>query len=346
MAYRIVTAARTLFTAGVDQIYNIFKTKDPLYFLNEKSRAARGFNNVGVYEVNSYLPIFHLISHSPTNFIKDLSDVFKALLMTNLMEQTTNFFRRPTYTPQSSKEDFKDFVASLLLRHMRSFEFNAITLSKLESQICPDPNNNPTTLEVTSGQENSCGTNMKTIRYGAAVYPVLCLLNHSCDPNAVPVRSLKHAKTSVVALKNLKCGDEICISYTPIFTMQDTEERLKYLFDRYNFYCTCDACCHMWSNAKRTNIFGESHCDKCHRYLLTGQCPACAQRDKDMPQLLEQLRMQAGYAEKLMDAKKYKDAEQILSVCLNQCQDASSLFNLYIELQQLYKRALVGLFNQ
>lgn len=343
MAYRVITTARTLFTAGPEELYNIFRTNDPLYF-KPKSGATRGFNSDGIYEINSYLPIYHLISHPPSNFLKDISDVFKALLMTHLIDQTTNFFRRPHYTEECSEADFKQFIASVFLRQMRSFEFNAITLSKLEQRICPDLNNNPT--ENSNQSQYDSMKNMKTKRYGAAVYPVLCLLNHSCDPNAVPVRSLKYSKTSVVALKSLKRGDEICISYTPIFTMQEPEERLKYLYDRYNFYCTCDACNHMLSNKSRTNVAGYSHCDKCHRYLLTGQCPGCAQRDKNMPKIIADLQMQSENAEKMLTSRNFKDAEELLVNCLRMCENFSACFSLYIDLQFLYKRALVGLFNQ
>lgn len=339
MACRVVTAARILLSAGPEEIYNLFKSKDPLYFA-PKSGATRGFNSSGIYEINSYLPIFHLIAHPQSKFLKDVSDVFKALLMTNLIDQTTNFFRRLHFTEDCCEVDFKNFVASLLLRHMRSFEFNAITMSKLEQKIAPDMNNNPTM------NNDVMNSSMKPVRYGAAVYPVLCLLNHSCDPNAVPVRSLKYSKTSVIALKNLKVGDEICISYTPIFTSQDTQERLQYLLERYNFYCTCEACNHNLSNKNRTHIAGFSHCDKCHRYLLTGQCPSCLRRDKSMPKIIEQLQVQSEKAEQLINTLKFKEAEQLLSQCLQTCGEFSSCFGLYIDLQLLYKRALVGLFNQ
>ncbi|ODM95186.1 SET and MYND domain-containing protein 4 [Orchesella cincta] len=335
MQCRVVTAARVIFTVGPEELYRLYETKDPIYF-SAKSGASRGYNKAGIYEVDSYLPIFHLIAHPPSKFVKDLSDTFKALLMTHVIEQTTDFFRKPKYSPNCNVEDFKDFVASVFLRHMRSFEFNAITLSKLHQPVYSDPNNNT----------NPNLANMKTLRYGAAVYPVLCLLNHSCDPNAVPVRSLRHARTSVVALKNLKRGDEICISYTPLFTLQDTPDRIKYLLDRYNFFCACDACNHCWSNANRTNSSGESHCDKCHRYLLSGQCPACMKRDICMPQIVESLRKQASQIEKLLEGQLFKEAEKLASECLEACEGFSSCFSLFIDLQFLYKRALVGLFNQ
>ncbi|KAK7457072.1 hypothetical protein VKT23_010373 [Stygiomarasmius scandens] len=82
---------------------------------------------------------------------------------------------------------------------------------------------------------------------GASVSPIVALINHSCDPNAVVVfpRASADPKAleplmQVVALRDIHPGEEILTSY--IDTILPKSSRVKTLQDTYYFTCTCSLC--------------------------------------------------------------------------------------------------------
>ena len=73
---------------------------------------------------------------------------------------------------------------------------------------------------------------------GIALDPLACIVNHSCDPNALFV--FEGPGFAIRALKPLQKGDEIFqayIDYTVPF-----EQRQKELRNRYHFTCQCSKC--------------------------------------------------------------------------------------------------------
>ncbi|KAF4613860.1 hypothetical protein D9613_008115 [Agrocybe pediades] len=83
---------------------------------------------------------------------------------------------------------------------------------------------------------------------GACVSPVVALINHSCDPNAVVVfpraggESRKHEEPlmQVIALKPISQNEEILTAY--IDTTLPRETRQKILRETYHFSCQCTLC--------------------------------------------------------------------------------------------------------
>ncbi|BGP19589.1 hypothetical protein JCM10213_009318 [Rhodosporidiobolus nylandii] len=80
---------------------------------------------------------------------------------------------------------------------------------------------------------------------GVSISPLTALFNHSCRPNAVVVfpsfpspSQPKHM--AVVALREIKPGEEILTSYVDIALPRD--ERRKELRERYKFDCVCEEC--------------------------------------------------------------------------------------------------------
>ncbi|XP_021944915.1 SET and MYND domain-containing protein 4 [Folsomia candida] len=328
MSLKGILAARLLFKVGPEELYKIFTTKNESYFQpSNASGEEKGFSPNGVYTAKSYLPIFHLISHMNVDILKAKSNAFKALILTNLIDDTSQFFSRVKYNEDFL--EFKDFIASLLLRHMEAIEYNAITLSQLVNN--PSSNNN---------------LQSSTLRYGGGVYPVLCLVNHSCDPNSVPVRSLKYLKTSVIAMKPLQPGDEVTFSYAPHFAHMETHERRKFLLDRYNFKCQCEACLSWWEPDTKTILVPESQCNACGRFLLSGQCPRCIQKDIDVRRVLPIFEGQVAKIEKLLQTGEYLLAFETIKPCLKFCyENLPHNFTLGLEFQELFKLILVKLVS-
>lgn len=73
---------------------------------------------------------------------------------------------------------------------------------------------------------------------GSAVYVETSILHHSCRPNATTV--WQGNTIDVRTVKRIDPGDKITVSLVDL--RMRTEERRKFLCDRYFMYCTCDRC--------------------------------------------------------------------------------------------------------
>jgi hypothetical protein len=323
MSLRGLLACRILAKVGPSELYRIFHTKDSLYFDDPLDPKYRGYSDLFYYDPVTYLPIYHLVSHN-VDKPKGQASTFKALILTNLLTEASDFFSRFKF--HDDFHEFQDFIGSLILRHMESIEFNAITLSQLETK----------------------GT---VLRYGAAVYPTLCLINHSCDPNCVPVRSLTHLKTSVIAMRTLQPGEEVTFSYAPHFTQMLCDERQSFLLDKYNFKCGCEACNNWWGPESRSLFVPESQCNRCGRFVLQGQCPDCIQKDKMLRQglgiwlneegKLTRVKMLMGKVENVLCA--YDNIKEGLN--LTSDAGVQGNFPLAVELQDLFKKTVVTIVS-
>ncbi|ETV94809.1 hypothetical protein, variant [Aphanomyces invadans] len=72
---------------------------------------------------------------------------------------------------------------------------------------------------------------------GTALYSLICMMNHSCDPNVAV--TYETGEATVVAIQDIGPGDELCIAY--IDTDVDVDERRAQLSE-YHFECACPRC--------------------------------------------------------------------------------------------------------
>ncbi|KAH9477693.1 Histone-lysine N-methyltransferase ASHR1 [Psilocybe cubensis] len=81
---------------------------------------------------------------------------------------------------------------------------------------------------------------------GACVSPLVALINHSCDPNAVVVFPRANSRREdeplmqVIALKHIAPDEEVLTAY--IDTTLPREHRQKILNETYHFTCRCPLC--------------------------------------------------------------------------------------------------------
>ena len=76
---------------------------------------------------------------------------------------------------------------------------------------------------------------------GEALYPKLAAANHSCNPNAaVSFECGGSARVSLVALRNLADGDEICHDYAKF---SNSREERRAALRQYGISCDCARCC-------------------------------------------------------------------------------------------------------
>jgi len=83
-----------------------------------------------------------------------------------------------------------------------------------------------------------------TLEHGAALYPTISRINHSCSPNVVWSWKRGNAKRKEVrALKSILEGEEICSNYIDdVETNYNTAEVRKASLSKWNFCCTCAVC--------------------------------------------------------------------------------------------------------
>ncbi|KAJ6635211.1 Histone-lysine N-trimethyltransferase SMYD5 [Pseudolycoriella hygida] len=78
---------------------------------------------------------------------------------------------------------------------------------------------------------------------GSALYVTQSKINHSCVPNAVITFPSSDHTLSLLALDDIKCGDEITISYLDDCSVgRSRHSRQKDLMENYLFVCRCPKC--------------------------------------------------------------------------------------------------------
>ncbi|CAH0476969.1 unnamed protein product [Peronospora belbahrii] len=73
---------------------------------------------------------------------------------------------------------------------------------------------------------------------GTALFPIICTMNHSCDPNCT-VLYTKNGDGHVVAIRDIQKGEELCICYIDVdMDVKTREANLR----EYKFKCFCPRC--------------------------------------------------------------------------------------------------------
>ncbi|KAF8067952.1 hypothetical protein FPV67DRAFT_1166626 [Lyophyllum atratum] len=105
---------------------------------------------------------------------------------------------------------------------------------------------------------------------GASVSPIIALINHSCEPNAVVVfprtsnvPSIQEPLMQVIALRNIGPEEEILTSY--VDTTLPKHLRQNSLRETYNFECRCQLCSSAPEVDPRESVFCPKTCG--------GTCP-------------------------------------------------------------------------
>ena len=75
---------------------------------------------------------------------------------------------------------------------------------------------------------------------GTALFRTIACVNHSCEPNA-EVRFGHDHEVLLVALRHIKEGEELCISYVDCDTLSLARRRAR-LRRGYGFWCRCARC--------------------------------------------------------------------------------------------------------
>jgi tetratricopeptide (TPR) repeat protein len=79
---------------------------------------------------------------------------------------------------------------------------------------------------------------------GTGLFLIANSTNHSCDPNLVATSATNNYMVTMIALKDIKAGEELTISY--IDKDMDYRDRQAKLKEMYLFDCACDRCKYRW----------------------------------------------------------------------------------------------------
>lgn len=204
-------AVRTVLKAGLDKLSKCSKEAPT----TEKEIMMAGFDANGIYDSQNYSTVYNLVSHASERDTENLiSRSLEAVYLLKCLEKTT-------FLGKAATSSEKTLVGGHILRNLQMLPCNAHEVSELALK----PQNMPESV---------------TMEIGSAIYPVLSLINHSCDPSVV--RHSYGDNCVVRAIRNIPKGIEIFDNYGALYPLTPCAERREKLSKQYYFTCNCLAC--------------------------------------------------------------------------------------------------------
>jgi tetratricopeptide (TPR) repeat protein len=232
---------RVVLKAGYDKLMSFHE-----YLKNEGSSVdwnKFGSNEGEVWGANDLRTVWSLVTHSSERIPGDLFlRTVKAVFLLKCL-QKVGFISN-----EASAEDLV-FVAGFLLSLL---------------QLCPCNAHEVSEIEVSKkGIRNA-----RSLEIGAALYPTLSLINHSCNPTVV--RHYYSDECVLRAIRNMRKGEEILDNYGALWAVHPKKFRQDKLKDQYFFTCQCDACLVDWPIYPELpdNMPPALKCEKCSEPLL------------------------------------------------------------------------------
>nr|XP_033778333.1 SET and MYND domain-containing protein 4 isoform X2 [Geotrypetes seraphini] len=174
------------------------------------------------------------------------------------------------------------------------------------------------------------------VRVASALFPVLSLMNHSCDPNTTV--SFQGRTAVVRAVKPITEAQEVSHCYGPHCSRKKVEERQQLLRSQYFFDCQCHACLEEQELEVRCSPpFCCVHCrtplqGKDVLHCATVACTFTADRGQLIFRLRD-LQLQVSKARELLAAGNTEQAIRQLEDC--QCEGRSFLSPEHTVLAQI-----------
>ena len=199
-------AARLLMHQGFEPVLSYVKS--PAAGNSHPEQCA--FNDEGKYNCSSYDSVYHLVTGTKLRNSEDLFE-FTVLACVLVKIMIASGFLKQIAECTADLE----LIGGVVLRHLQLVQCNALRIIELTR---------PTKFDEPKPEP-----------VGVGLYPTVSLINHSCDPNA----DLNFFGDSVVvrAVRNIAEGEEICISYGPLFYEVKQRARHSQLKGVYFFNC-------------------------------------------------------------------------------------------------------------
>ncbi|KAF8568308.1 hypothetical protein P879_01693 [Paragonimus westermani] len=162
------------------------------------------------------------------------------------------------------------WAAACILHQIQAIASNAHSFSAEYYCCCAEAVDDSKRVTKPISQQPSTSTrgcspgvelsNVNTCEVGSALYPILSLINHSCNPNVAHVY-LANGHCGLYALRVIRAGDALYGNYGYHYATHSLAERQRLLLDQYCFECQCEACLENWSNL---NLDLKLQCQQCY----------------------------------------------------------------------------------
>lgn len=249
------------------------------------------YEEVDALQSRDYRKAYALVTHEEG---RNPEEMFHRTLMAKFL---LNCLVKKDYL--KGRDELRAYIGNLILHNIQVLQFNAHEIFELQKD-----------------EKDNIG---RTEFIGGAIYPVLALFNHSCDP--ATVRYFDGKRVHVRTIRPLRAGEEIGENYGPIFTQNPRQDRQHQLKQQYKFECRCQPCDENWPLFKQmTNdvIRLRCHVKKCHNVILIDaetdqvvvKCPKCGTSNNILERLKYLTKVDASFevAKKLFKNKKVKEA--------------------------------------
>ena len=199
-------AARLLMHEGIESVLSYVKSSAA----GNTDPDQCGFNAEGVYDSTSYDAIHHLVTNTKLRSTEDLFE-FTVLSCVLVKIMIASGFVKDA---AASAADLS-LIGGAVLRHLQIIQCNAFRVMELTR---------PTKFDEPKPEP-----------VGVGLYATASLISHSCDPNA----DLNFYGDALVvrAIRNIPEGEEICITYGPVFYEVKPRLRHSQLKGVYFFNC-------------------------------------------------------------------------------------------------------------
>lgn len=139
------------------------------------------------------------------------------------------------------RTQFHHFMVETMLVHLESVPYNAVSLDELSGLETKNEEKGEF-MKLSASQILKA----KQVQIGSAIYATISFINHSCYANVTRINDTSNGKMAIVALQNIREGEQLFTSYTQHFTSANLIERQNYLVRNYHFVCKCCACLEDW----------------------------------------------------------------------------------------------------
>ncbi|KAK0168133.1 hypothetical protein PV327_001964 [Microctonus hyperodae] len=160
-----------------------------------------------VFDPTKYASVYSLCQKTTVLFEEAL---FAALIVHSLAATTEIFGKKITTFKELLENKWTKFMGGLILTNYRIVFMNGAQLKKTHT------------------------LHMDTF---------WCLFNHSCDPSTLSM--ISGGVRALIACQRIKKGEQVFVSYGPVYGTSDTNERRKH-YKAFNFWCECTACVRNW----------------------------------------------------------------------------------------------------
>ncbi|CAL1529604.1 unnamed protein product [Lymnaea stagnalis] len=278
---------RMVLSAGFEELIKLRESRVEVCLRNA------GFDEEGVYNSEDYRSAYSLVNHADKRTFNDLLNrsisalyylkylefigFFSPSVTKNKKMCAESLTEEKTDSPSAEQTlQHKYCIGGHLLRNSMMLPCNAHEVSEF-ALILANPAMS-TTTELAAG-----------------AYPVLSLINHSCDPSVV-----RHSYGNICvarAIRSITAGEELKDNYGALYPTMDLETRQTNLAAQYFFRCSCEACLGNWPQYFEIQcdrpIFRCTRCDGCvpipvGNLTELARCSSCGQ-SQDITQILLQM---------------------------------------------------------